>query len=363
MIPLAKPDFSGAEFHNVVDCLQSGWVSKGEFLDQFEKQFAKWCGCRYGVAVMNGTVALHLALEALGIGEGDEVIIPNLTYIATANAVSYTGAKVVLCDVNRDTWTINPVLLKQKITGKTKAVIPVHLYGNPCHMKIINTLAKKYKFYVIEDAAQAHGAMIGKKKVGSFGDIGCFSFFGNKIITTGEGGMCVTNNKKLADKMKLLRNHAIDYGKGYWHSCVGFNYRMTNVQAAIGLAQLERIEEFINQRHNIEIVYNSNFRDEKEITLQQERPGTTKINWLYTILIKDRDKIMKKLKKAGIDSRPMFHPLNKLPPYKTKEEYPISERISKLGLSLPTYYDMQVDEIWTKIGKTILDSVKNKDRC
>ena len=246
MIPIAEPLLEEEELNNVMEAVKSGWISsKGKFIPEFEENFARYCGVKHSVATSNGTVALHLALATLGIKEGDEVIVPTLTFIATANAVRYTGAKPVFVDSNPDYWCIDPEKIEGAITPKTRAIIPVHLYGHPCDMEAIMAVAKKHDLYVIEDAAEAHGAEHKGRKVGSFGDIACFSFYGNKIITTGEGGMCLTDDEILAERMRILRDHGMNPGKRYWHDIVGFNYRMTNMQAAIGVAQLEKIDRVI----------------------------------------------------------------------------------------------------------------------
>ena len=247
--PVAIPNLNGNEFKYLTDAFLSTWISSsGKYIDKFESEFSSYSDCTYGVTVSNGTVALHLALVALGISEGDEVIIPDLTFAATINAVLHANATPVIVDIGKDSWCISPDEIKKAITSKTKAIIPVHLYGQPCDMGAIMKIAKKYNLKVIEDCAEAHGAMYGDKKVGSFGDIGCFSFYGNKVITTGEGGMCTTNNSELNNKMRILRDHGMSATKRYWHDIVGYNYRMTNLQAAIGLAQLERIEDIHKNR-------------------------------------------------------------------------------------------------------------------
>ena len=247
--PVADLNFSGNEFKYLVDAFTSGWISaNGTYIRNFENHFSSYVDCKHGIAVSNGTVALHLALTALDIGEGDEVIIPDLTFAATINAVLHTNAVPVIVDVEEESWCINPKKISDAITHKTRAIIPVHLYGQSCNMEAIMELAIKYDLKVIEDCAEAHGASFRGRKVGSFGDVGCFSFFGNKIITTGEGGMCVTNNIDLMEKMRILCNHGMSMNKKYWHDYVGYNYRMTNLQAAIGLAQLEYIDTIHENR-------------------------------------------------------------------------------------------------------------------
>ena len=360
-IPIAEPDLTGNELKYVSECIKSGWVSsKGKYITEFEEKFSNYNGMKYGISVSNGTTALHLALVALNIKEGDEVIIPNLTFIASANAVAYTGAKPVLVDVNKEDWNIDTSKIEEKITPKTKAIMPVHLYGKPCDMDQIIRIAKKHNLYVIEDCAEAPGAEYKGGKIGSFSDVSCFSFYGNKIITTGEGGMCLTNDEKLAERMTFLKNHGMSKEKKYWHPEIGFNYRMTNTQAAIGLAQLERIEEFIKKRRKNAELYDSILKNVKGITLSKQKSYAKDVCWLYSVLIEDkfglnRDELIKLLEKNGIESRPFFYPLSQMPPYKTSESFPVSEELSKKGINLPSSTKLEEDEI-RFVCKTISNS-------
>ena len=344
MIPIAEPLLEEEELNNVVEAIKSGWVSsKGKFIPEFEENFARYCGVKYGVATSNGTVALHLALATLGIKEGDEVIVPTLTFIATANAVRYTGAKPIFVDSHPDYWCIDPEKIEGVITPKTKAIIPVHLYGHPCDMAAITDVAKKHRLYVIEDAAEAHGAEYKGRKAGSFGDIACFSFYGNKLITTGEGGMCLTDGKKLAERMRILKDHGMNPNKRYWHDIMGFNYRMTNMQAAIGVAQLEKLDRFILRKREIANWYKEGLRDLEEkglVKLHPEMPWAKCVYWMYSVLVEDnlgvdRDALMRKLAKSGIETRPLFYPIHVLPPYKNVERFPVAEELSSKGVSLP----------------------------
>ena len=236
-ISLAQPQLSGNEYKYLMDAFLSTWISSiGSYISRFEETFSNYCGVKYGIATSNGTTALHLALSALDIGSGDEVIVPDITFAATINAVLYTGAVPVIVDVEEDSWCIDPDEIEKAITPKTKAIIPVHIYGQPCNMDAICAIARKNNLYIIEDCAEAHGAEWKNGKVGSFGIISCFSFFGNKVITTGEGGMCITDSIELNEKMRILRDHGMSRKKKYYHEVIGFNYRMTNLQAAIGLS-------------------------------------------------------------------------------------------------------------------------------
>lgn len=344
--PVAIPNLNGNEFKYLTDAFMSTWISSsGEYIGRFENEFSSYSDCEYGVACSNGTVAIHLALVALGIGEGDEVIVPDLTFAATINTVLHANATPVIVDVEENSWCIDPKEIEKAITSKTKAIIPVHIYGQACDMDAIMNIAKKHKLKVIEDCAEAHGAMFGGKKVGSFGDIGCFSFYGNKVITTGEGGMCVTNSPELDEKMRVLRDHGMSKTKRYWHDVIGYNYRMTNLQAAIGLAQLERIEEIHKNRK----MYEENYKeilDPKSFTFQQDIENRTRITWLVSVLLDEsvnREEYIKELKTKGIDGRPFFYPLSDMEIYKQycKNETLITHKLSKIGLNLPTYESLK----------------------
>ena len=337
---MAEPAIGSKERKYMNEAFDSGWISsKGQFISRFEEEFAKFSGIRYGVSCSNGTAALHLAVKVLGIGEGDEVIVPDLTFASPANAVLYEKGKPVLVDVDRRYWCIDPEMVRESITENTKAIIVVHLYGHPADMDPIMSLAKEHDLKVIEDCAEAHGALYKGKKVGSIGDIGCFSFYGNKIITTGEGGMITSNNFKLAERVRILRDHGMVPSRRYWHAEVGYNYRMTNIQAAIGLAQMESIGEKISKRKWIARKYAEYIGDVVEI--QPEMPWASNVYWLPTFLLNSyldsgpRDSLMKLLSKGGVESRPVFYPLNEMPPYKTNEPFPNSNYISYHGISLP----------------------------
>jgi perosamine synthetase len=356
--PVAIPNLNGNEFKYLTDAFMSTWISSsGEYINRFEENFSKYCNTKYGVAVSNGTVAIHLALVALGIGKDDEVIIPDLTFAATINTVIHANATPVIVDVEENSWCIDSKEIEKAITPKTKAIIPVHIYGQSCDMAAIMKIAKKYNLKVIEDCAEAHGAMFDGKKVGSFGDIGCFSFYGNKVITTGEGGMCITNNHELDDKMRVLRDHGMSKTKRYWHDVVGYNYRLTNLQAAIGLAQLERIEDIHQNRRK----YENNYKevlDTKNFTFQKDFQNRGRITWLVSILADeniDRDKYIIKLKENGIDARPFFYPLSDMDIYKSycKTDTPITKMLSKIGFNLPTYESLksvgEISKILTRI--------------
>lgn len=350
-IPIAEPTLSNAEFRYVKDCLKSTWISStGIYIEKFEEAFAHFCQTKYAITCSNGTTALHLALLALGITHGDEVLVPAFTFVATANVVKYVGATPVLIDADIKTWNIDPDLIEEKITKKTRAIIPVHLYGYPAAMKKIIKIARKYNLFVIEDAAEAHGAKIDTNVVGSFGDIGCFSFYGNKIITTGEGGMLVTNSKKLANKIRLLKNHGMSPTRKYFHPIVGYNYRMTNMQAAVGLGQLESASKLISKRSKIQDAYLRNLKKIPGLIFQLEDKTISTVCWLFSMRVtKDfkisRDKLIMYLRNNNIDSRPFFHPLAKLPMFKTNESFPVANQIAKEGINLPSSAHLTVNHI------------------
>jgi perosamine synthetase len=361
-IPIAKPFLKGNEFKYVAECIVSGWISsQGKYVVEFEDKFAEFCETKYSLATSNGTTALHLALAALDIGAGDEVIVPTLTFIATANAVSYTGARAVFVDSEKATYNMDPARIEQAINPRTKAIIPVHLYGQPARMDQIMAIAKKHGLFVVEDAAEAHGAEYRRRKVGSIGDIGCFSFFGNKIITTGEGGMLVTDNRKIYDKAKILRDHGMSRTRKYWHEFIGFNYRLTNVQAAIGCAQMEKIDSILRQKIEIAKLYKQYLAGDDRLILPPENKWSKNVFWMYALIVKEpknsrsslRDKVMDSLKKDSIEVRPFFYPIHLMPPYKQRAEFPAAEEISRSGIMLPSYFGIEERGI-----KLICDSLK-----
>lgn len=344
--PVAEPSLSGKELEYLTDAFLSTWISsRGAYIDRFEAEFSEYCGCEFGVATSNGTVALHLALVAWGIGPGDEVIVPDLTFAATINAVLYTGATPVIVDVERDRWTIDPEEIAKAITPKTKAIIPVHVYGIPARMDAIMDLAEQHGIKVLEDAAEAHGARYKGKVVGSWGHAATYSFFANKIITTGEGGMVVTSDPALNEKMRILRDHGMRPGKRYWHDHIGFNYRLTNLQAAIGCAQLERIEEIIANHQALEDRYREALAD-LPIGWPTEFEDSRRVIWLITVMMENRDEAMAACKQAGVDVRPFFFPLSTMPIY---QEYTFSNAnalwLSERGMNLPTVDTVDMDRV------------------
>jgi perosamine synthetase len=352
-IPVAQPDLSGHEKEYVNRCLDSSWISSGgEFLDAFEKNFAAYCGTKHGIATNNGTSAVHLALMALGIHSGDEVLIPTLTFVAVPNAVRYCEATPVLVDCDPLTYAIDPVQLKQKITPRTRAIIVVHLYGHPVDMDPILEIAAQHNLFVIEDAAEAHGAEYKGRRTGGLGHCGTFSFYGNKIITTGEGGMVVTNDDGLAERLRLFRGQGQDPKRRYWFPVIGNNFRMTNVAAAIGLAQLERIEEALSVRARLAVWYREALSPLAAVLrLPHVEPWARHVFWMYTVALLhggevERDRVMEILRDAGIETRPVFYPIHLLPPYaENPEDYPVATRCGAQGINLPTHAGVTRDDV------------------
>jgi perosamine synthetase len=341
--PVAAPDLSGNESAYVNDCLRSTWISSnGPFISQFERCIAACTNTRHAIATCNGTVALHLALTGLGIGPGDEVIVPSLTFVATANAVSYCGATPVFADSAPDTWCLSVESVARLLSPRTRAVIPVHLYGHPCDMDPLLDLTRRHGLWVIEDSAEALGATYHGRPIGSFGIISAFSFYGNKLITTGEGGMVVTNDDALAERLRLLRGQGMDPQRRYWHPLVGFNYRMTNIAAALGVAQMERFDQLLQARKQIAAWYNERLGNSPFLELPGEASGVSSAFWMYSLLIPNqawRDSLMADLAKRGIETRPFFYPVHEFPMYqgcRTDNHCPIARDRSYRGLSLPT---------------------------
>jgi len=359
-IPIYEPTLGAQEEAYLLDTIRSGWISSnGKYIKEFEQRFAAFCGVAHGVSVSNGTTALHLILHALGIGPGDEVIVPALTFIASANTVVYTGATPVFADVDPATWTIDPAAVERLIGPRTKAIMPVHVYGHPADMDALQELASAHGLLLIEDAAEAHGAQIGERRTGALGMAAAFSFFANKIITTGEGGMVTTDDATLAARCRMLRDHAMPPGRRYWHDEVGFNYRMTNLQAAVGVAQMGRIAEFIARKRAIAERYHAGLQGIPGLTLPVERANCINVYWMYSILVDrpfplTRDDLMLALRQDAIDSRPFFHPLDTLPPYQSATPCPVALQLSRQGLNLPSspsLTDDQVDRICHVIRK------------
>ena len=362
-IPVAEPSIGELEVEYVNKAVSSGWVSSlGKFVDQFEEEFAKFIGVKHCVALANGTVSLHLALITLGIGPGDEVIVPSLTFVATANAVMYCGATPVFVDSSSETWCLDPACIKKAVTPKTKAIIPVHIYGIPANMSEIMKIAKEHKLYVIEDCAEAHGAKFNYQSVGSFGEIGVFSFYGNKIITTGEGGALVTNDDRIAERARFLKDHGMSKKQRYYHSELGYNYRMTNIQAALGCAQLKRYHYLIEEKNKYLEQYRNELSVVSKLNLNPVPSSRSTVNWLICLDCRNAPRdfmqgLIKHLALQGIDTRPFFIPMHELPLFKENKFIKISKediasKLSKSCLNLPSGYNLDSREI-TYITKKI----------
>jgi len=372
MIPVNEPLIARNALPYVADCIKSGWISSaGEYIRKFEAAFARYIGVKHAVTTTSGTTALHLALAAAGVGPGDEVIIPDLTMIAVPYAVLYTGAKPALVDVDRVLFNLDPAkvrdfirkdgrfdkkkkaLINKRTGGRVRAILPVHLYGHPCPMDEILAIAREFGLLVIEDAAEAHGALYYSRsdkknalKAGAIGDIGCFSFYANKIVTTGEGGMVVTNADALADRCRRLKDLAHAPGQRFLHTELAFNYRMTNVQAAIGLAQLEEIDGSIALKRTMAAAYKKGLAGVRGLTLPEEMIWARNVYWMYAVLVEEefglsRDDVMAKLKDAGIDTRAFFLPVHKQPVFAKDKAYrglrfPVSEELSRKGFYVPS---------------------------
>ena len=367
-IPVCEPLLDGNELKYITEAVETGWISSsGSYIEKFEKAFAEYCGVNYAVAVCNGTVALHLALVSLGIGKGDEVIIPDFTMIASAFAVCYTGAVPVFVDADKDTWNIDINKIEEKITSKTKAIMPVHIFGNMCNMDKIKEIANKYKLFIVEDAAEAHGAEFKEEKSGSFSDIAAFSFFANKNITTGEGGIVVTDNKDVFEKAKYYRNMSfpVDGTRNYLHEDIGYNYRMSNLHAAIGLAQVEKANYYRELRIKNNKLYKKYLSECKGIIFQEDENDSINCNWMNSILIdpeiygKSKDDVILYLKENGIDTRLLFNGMHKqkaLIKYgcDCSGDYPVTDKLSERGFYLPSGSGLTEEDI-EKICNIIID--------
>jgi perosamine synthetase len=354
MIPISKPSLGGNELQYVTDCLTSGWVSSvGSYVTRFEEAFAGFCNTAHAVTCSNGTTALHLALLALGVKPGDEVIVPTLTYVATANAVVYCGATAVFVDAEPATWNMDPARIEELITERTKGIIVVHLFGHPVDMDPILEIARRRGLFVLEDAAEAHGAEYKGRRVGSIGDAATFSFFGNKIITTGEGGMITTNDPDLAAEMRRLKNHGMDPSRKYWFETVGYNYRLTNVASAIGLAQLERIDWHLERRQQLAAWYREELSGIPGLSWQAEEAWARHVWWLFTVVLDEtipltRFEALAGLQARGVEGRQIIYPIHRLPPYQDvghRGRLPVSERVVERGLHLPTWSELTREQV------------------
>jgi perosamine synthetase len=340
LIPVYRPDLSGNERRYVMECMDTSWISSlGVFLPRFEQAVAQATGAPHALAVSNGTVALHLALHCLGIGPGDEVIVPAFTYIASVNTIAQTGATPVFADCRASDWLLDPEDVVRRITPRTRAILPVHLYGAACDMAALRRIADAHGLALVEDCAEALGTRIDGRHVGTFGDVGTFSFFGNKTVTTGEGGMVIARDDALAAQLRQVKGQGQSATRRYWHEVIGFNYRMTNIQAAIGLAQMERFDAILARKREIAALYRSALAG-LPVTFQRPDAGVESSEWLVTLLLPrgtERDAVMAEMQAHGVETRPVFYCAHHMPMYRRDEEFPVSEDISARGLSLPSY--------------------------
>lgn len=349
-IPVYQPYLNGNEKKYVMDCMNTTWISsKGSYITKFEDAFAKYTDSKYATTVNNGTTAIHLALLAIGIQPGDEIIVPSFTYVASVNMIVAAGAVPVFADSTLETWQISIDDVVRKITSRTKAIMAVHLYGNCCNMDILLDICNKNNLKLIEDCAEAFGTFYKNQHVGTFGDVATFSFFGNKTITTGEGGMVITQSQEIYDELIHLKNQGVSKTKQYWHDVVAYNYRMTNIQAAIGLGQIEQIEEIISKKQIIAKYYQTHLA---HLPLNTDPINDEVVNsyWMSSIVLDDsfkRDDLRAHLEQLGIETRPFFYPSHVLPMYEhlAKSTYPNAEKISASGINLPSFPSLNNDQL------------------
>lgn len=363
-IPVAAPDLGRREQQYVLQAVRSSWISStGAFLERFEREFALACGTRAAVAVSNGSAAIHLALLALEVAPGDEVIVPSLTFVATANAVRHAGAEPVFVDVDPATWGLDPSLLEASITPRTKGIVAVHLYGHPADMDAIGAVAAAHGLWVVEDAAEAHFARYKGRPAGGLGTLGTFSFYGNKLITSGEGGAVTVNDPELERRVRLLHGQGMDPRRRYFFPVVGYNYRLTNVACALLCAQLERRKTLVARRRRVFERYRVELEGTPGIGFQPVASWAEPAPWLFCITVDgarygaSRDELMAHLADLGIETRPFFIPLHSLPPYRDGsrrrgERLPVTERLSATGMNLPTFGGLRGEAI-TRIARAI----------
>jgi perosamine synthetase len=347
VIPISEPLLDERALAYVREAVKSGWISsEGRFISEFESRWAEYCGVSHGIAVSNGTAALEVAMAALMLPSESEVILPSFTIISCVAAVVRAGCHPVLVDCESDTWCLDVAQVEHKITSKTRAVMPVHIYGHMAEMSQLMELARKYRLAIIEDAAEAHGAEYHGRRAGGIGTMGCFSFYANKIVTTGEGGMVVTNDSKLADRLRSLRNLSFRSDQRFMHTELGYNFRMSNLQAAIGLAQIEAVEDHLMRKRRIAALYGERLGKIKGLRLPVERPGVKNVYWMYGVVLDDcvpfdAATFAVRLKKHGIDTRPFFLGMHEQPVLRQRklfagESYPVTECLARRGLYLPT---------------------------
>lgn len=367
MIPVNEPRLGAGELEYVNECLQTGWISsEGRFIEAFEQKWAEYCGMKYGVAVCNGTVALQLAVACLDLQPGEEVILPTFTIISCAQAIIYNGGVPVLVDCDPRTWCMDTGQVEAKITPRTRAIMPVHIYGHPVDMQPLWEIAKRHDLVIIEDAAEAHGAEYKGARCGSLGEISCFSFYANKIVTTGEGGMVLTNNETIASRVKSLRNLCFQKERRFYHTALGFNFRMTNIQAALGVAQVEGIELAVQKKRWMGQEYTSRLSRFKQLSLPVEEAWAKNVYWMYGIVLDEATGMSaadfaKRLAQAGVATRPFFLGMHEQPVLQAlglfvEERYPVAERIARQGLYLPSGLSLtlaQLEEVCRAVGEQL----------
>lgn len=361
IILTAGPSISAKEIAYVSDAVKNGWnFHFNDYVEKFEKKMASYVGVKYAMATSSGTGALHLSLLAMGIKEGDEIIIPEISAVASANVITYVGAKPVFVDIDKDSWCIDPKSFKKAITKKTRAVIPVDLYGHPYNADEINRIAKEHNLFILEDACPSLGATYKGRKTGSLGDIAAYSFQGAKVAVAGEGGMLVTNNGTLFEKASYIADLGRDRKKGaFWHTIIGYKYRLPNVAAALGLAQVERIEFLVERKRKIFNWYKERLGDIDGLAMNTEKKWAKNTYWMSSIVLKkkftlSRDKLMAKLKEHMIDTRPFFYPFSMLPVYKQATDNKVAYQVGLNGINLPsgvTLTEEQVDYTCQKVKK------------
>lgn len=360
-LPVCEPYLGGRETEYVLDCLNTNWISStGQYLKKFEESFAGYCGAKHGIGTTSGTTALHLAVATAGLGPGDEIIMPTFTIAATVFSALYAGAIPVLVDCEPDTWNMRVDEVAAKVGPRTRAIMPVHIYGHPCDMDPLGEIAERYNLWLLEDAAEAHGARYKDRRCGGFGDAACFSFYANKIVSTGEGGMVVTNDDDFAERSRSLKNLAFNRERRFLHDAVGFNYRMTNIQAAMGLAQLERVEEYVELRRHHATLYNQLLGDVEGLRLPVERAWARNAYWMYAVIVEDtfgcsRDELMRELAKRGVETRTFFIPMHEQPLFHRQglfqnESYPVASDIGRRGLYLPSSTGLTDEDVAYVVG-------------
>jgi perosamine synthetase len=370
VIPVNEPLLGESELQRVAECVRTGWVSSsGSFIEEFEQKWAAYCGVKYGVAMSNGTVALQAAVACLDPSPGAEVITPAFTIVSCALAAVYSRCTPVLVDSDPNTWCMDPARIEERITKRTKAIMPVHIYGHPVDMDPVLEVATRHGLTVIEDAAEAHGATYKGRRCGGLGHLSCFSFYANKIVTTGEGGMVLTNYERLAERLRSLRNLGFRSDRRFYHTDLGHNFRLTNVQAAIGVAQLERVEQSLAHKRWVGQAYTERLKDLLELQLPVEREWATNVYWMYGVVLResagmDAAEFAKRLAERGVMTRPFFLGMHEQPVFRQMglfqgESYPVAERLARQGLYLPSGMTLTQEQL-DRVCEAVKDALGSK---